>query len=145
MIKFTNTIDIERPPEEVFDYVSDLANTPEWNWAIADTVKTSTGPIGEGATYQQTRRVPEQTTEHLQISVLEPPHRLQVDGTLARHPARLNYQFTPYQGGTRLTNQVELESQGVARLLAPVLTGRIEAAVADNLAQLKHHLEGTRS
>jgi hypothetical protein len=144
MIRFTNRIDIERPTDEVFDYVSNLAHTPEWNWAIADTVKTSPGPIGEGTTYQQTRRVPQQTTEHLRISVLDPPHRLQVDGTLARHPARLNYQFTPCAGGTRLTNQVELDPRGAARLLAPVLAGRVEAAVADNLAQLKQHLEGTR-
>jgi uncharacterized protein YndB with AHSA1/START domain len=141
MIRFTNTIDINRPPEEVFDYVSDLAHTPEWNWAIAETVKTGPGPIGEGTTYQQSRRVSEQATENLQISVLEPPRRLQVDGTLARRPARLNYEFTPHKGGGRLTNLVELEPHGVIRLLAPALTGRIEAAVAHNLAQLKQHLE----
>lgn len=128
----------------MFDYVSELAHTPEWNWAIAETVKPNPGPIGEGTTYQQTSRVPEQTTENLRISVLEPPKRLQVEGTLARHPARLSYQFSPYEDGTRLTNQVELKPQGVARLLSPVLTGRIEAAVADNLSHLKHHLEGTR-
>ena len=141
MIRFTNTIHIERPPEVVFDYVSDLAHTPEWNWAIAETVKTSPGPIAEGSTYRQTRRIPRQATENLEISHFEAPRRLEVEGILARQPARLNYEFAPHEGGTRLTNRVELQPQGPVRLLAPTLAGRVEAAAAENLATLKRHLE----
>ncbi|MGB9357782.1 MAG: SRPBCC family protein [Acidimicrobiia bacterium] len=141
MIRFTNTIHIERPPEVVFDYVSDLAHTPEWNGAIAETVKTSPGPIAEGSTYRQTRRIPRQATENLEISHFEAPRRLEVEGILARQPARLNYEFAPHEGGTRLTNRVELQPQGPVRLLAPTLAGRVEAAAAENLATLKRHLE----
>ena len=67
MIRFTNAIDIERPPAVVFDYVANVAHTPEWNWAIAETVKTSPGPIAEGSTYRQTHRIPHRATEYLEI------------------------------------------------------------------------------
>jgi len=143
MIRFSDTIDIERPPEVVFDYVSDLAHTPEWNWAIAKTVKTSPGPIAEGSTYRQERSVPRRATENLEISRLEAPHRLEIEGILARQPARLNYEFEPYEGGTRLTNQVELKPKGAVRLFAPALVGRVKAAVAENLTTLKRHLEAS--
>lgn len=143
MIRFSDSIDIERPPEVVFDYLSDLAHTPEWNWSIAKTVKTSPGPLGEGSAYQQERSVPHGATENLKISCLEAPRRLEVKGVLAKQPARLNYEFAPYEGGTRLTNQVELKPKGPIRLFAPALVGRVKAAVAENLATLKGHLESS--
>jgi len=44
MISFTNTIHIDRPMEEVYAYLSDLEHTPEWNWAITETKKATSGP-----------------------------------------------------------------------------------------------------
>ena len=46
-------------------------------------------------------------------------------------------------GGTRLTNEVNLEpTSGVLRLVAPLAVPRVKAAVAQNLGKLKQVLEG---
>jgi hypothetical protein len=46
-------------------------------------------------------------------------------------------------GGTRLTNEVDLEpASGVLRLVAPLAIPRVKAAVAQNLGKLKQVLEG---
>lgn len=144
MITFTNVVEIDRPVGDVFAYVSDLAHTPEWNWAVSETRKTSAGPTRVGTTYEQTRTVPMRATEHLEVTVLEPRQRLTVTGTLASLPARLDYRFSPTDRGTRVVNTVELTPRGPQRLLGPVAGGRIQRAVADNLGVLKRRLETAR-
>ena len=36
---------IDRPVEEVFDYVADLANEPQWNPDASNVVRTTDGAI----------------------------------------------------------------------------------------------------
>ena len=45
-MQFTNTITIIRRPAEVFAYLAHFENLPRWNYAISDTRKTSSGPVG---------------------------------------------------------------------------------------------------
>lgn len=142
MIRFTNMIEIDRPVEKVFAYLSDLEHTPEWNWAITETRKTSSGPVRVGAIYQQTRSVPKPATEHLEIITLEPNELLEVQGLLASIPARLSYQLRGHGSRTTLINNVELRPRSALRFLSPVLAGRIKRAVAANLDALKARLEG---
>ena len=141
MISFTNTIQIDRPIEEVYAYLSDLEHTPEWNWAITETKKTTSGPTTVGTRYRQSRSVPQAGTEVLEITALETGRHIEVVGTLAQFPARLSYRLDGMESGTELTNTVNLEPQGALRLVAPVLGNRIKRAVADNLGQLKSRLE----
>ena len=84
---------------------------------------------------------PQSATGTLEISALEPNRRIEIEGTLAQFPAQLSYQIVEKDAGTELTNTVNLESQGALRLVAPVLSGRIERAVGDNLNELKTRLE----
>jgi uncharacterized protein YndB with AHSA1/START domain len=53
VVRFVNSVDIERPVEDVFAYLADFENIPAWNYAIAKTEKTSDGPVGIGTTYRQ--------------------------------------------------------------------------------------------
>jgi hypothetical protein len=53
-------------------------------------------------------------------------------GTLARYPARVEFTVEEHDGVTRLSNTVDLELTGAARLLDGVATGRIRSAVAEN-------------
>ena len=141
MISFTNTIHINRPVDEVYAYLADLEHTPEWNWAITKTKKTTPGPVAAGTRYQQTRSVPRPATEELEIKALEPNQRIEVEGTLAQLPAHLSYHGDESQTGTKLTNTVELQPKGALRLVGSFTGNRIRQAVADNLNQLKTLLE----
>lgn len=145
MIRFTNTIEIDRPVDEVFAYLSDLEHTPEWNWAISETRKTTPGPVRVGTTYEQRRSIPKPAREHLEITALEPDQLLEVQGLLASIPAHLSYKLQGHGSRTTLVNTVELHPRAPLRLVAPVVAGRIERAVADNLGTLKTRLEGRAS
>jgi hypothetical protein len=141
MASFTNVVEIDRPAHEVFAFLADLENVPKWNYAITETMKTSPGEVGMGTTYEQTRSIPTPSRERLTITSFEPDRHLTVQGTLARYPARLQYTVDEHDGTTRLTNTVDLELTGAARLLGTVAVARIRSAVAENLEVLKRVLE----
>ena len=145
MATFQNTVTIARPTEEVFAFLADFSNIPAWNYAIARTVQTSPGPATVGATYRQTRTIPRHSEESLEITVFEPPSRLAVQGQLGPFQATTSYLLEPAAGGTRLTNDVELEpTSALLRPIGPLATPRIKAAVARNLGTLKELLESAR-
>ena len=141
MASFTNVVAINRPAHEVFAFLADLENVPKWNYAITETRKTSPGEVGVGTTYEQTRSIPTPSREHLTITDFQPDRHLAVEGTLARYPARLEYTVDEHDGVTRLTNTVDLELTGAAKLLGGVAAGRIRRAVAENLEVLKRLLD----
>jgi uncharacterized protein YndB with AHSA1/START domain len=145
VINFDITIDIERPPAEVFDYVVNLEHVPEWNWAIASTQMVTPGPVGIGSRYRQTRSVPGPAVEILEVTGLDPGKRIEIVGDLPAFRARLVYELTPSGMGTRLTNIVELEPLGVLGISASLFPGHLQASIAGNLGILKSVLEGGRS
>jgi uncharacterized protein YndB with AHSA1/START domain len=136
-------VTIERPAEDVFAFLADFENVPTWNYAIEETTKTSPGPVGVGTTYRQTRSIPRRSEEGFEVTVFEPMSRLAIQGQIGPFRARVSYELAPVVGGTRLTNEVNLEpTSGVLRLVAPLAVPRVKAAVAQNLGKLKKVLEG---
>jgi hypothetical protein len=140
-MQFSNTITIERPLHEIFEFVSELENVPKWNYAIVETRKTSEGAVGVGTTYRQIRSIPTRSEETLLVTDFEPDRRFEFEGSLGPLRGTLRYEFDEVDGATRLTNTAELEASGILALAAPIASGRIREAVAENLRTLKQLLE----
>src|SRR5215207_5506471 len=51
MAVIENSVQINRPPEEVFDYLIDLRNELEWNPDVQSMEKITDGPIGIGTKF----------------------------------------------------------------------------------------------
>jgi len=141
MIRFTETIEIAKPLDNVFSFVSNLENTPQWNDDVVKTKKMSPGPIQEGTVFRQYRDGPAGAGEAVAITSHEPPEQLKLRARLADSPAQVIYEFDEVDGGTRVTSGVELEPKGVMRLIAPVVEIRVKHSVAKDLAELKRVLE----
>jgi uncharacterized protein YndB with AHSA1/START domain len=141
MTEFTNVVVIERPPADVFGFLADLENIPRWNYAISETRKTSTGPVGVGSTYAQTREVPSHGQEELVVVAYEPNTRLIIEGTLAGLPAKIEYSLIELGGRTELDNRIDLKLKGPLRFAAGIAVGRVRSAVETNLFELKRLIE----
>lgn len=141
MATFENTVTIRRPTAEVFAFLADFENIPQWNYAIVQTQKVSEGPVGVGTIYRQVRSVPSHSEERFEVTAYNPPRRLEIHGQLGPFPARLSYALDAMPEGTRVTNAVELELRGPSRLLGRVAVPRVRDAVAANLSELKELLE----
>lgn len=144
-MRFSNTIEIRRPPGEVFDYLATPENIPAWNVAISEAERSPAGPLGTRTRIRQQRTLPRPAEEELEVTELIPGRRLVLVGDVGPLHGTVSYVLEPSSGGTQLTNAAELEASGPLRLAAPLLTGRIRAAVADNLATLKGILESGRA
>lgn len=141
LVHFVNAVDIERPIADVFAYLADFQNVPEWNYAIVETQKTSDGPVEVGTTYRQVRSLPRRSEETFEVAVYEPPRSLAISGTLGPFAAELGYRLEPHDGGTRVTNEVELRPRGILGVVGQLASSGVKEAVDRNLGELKRILE----
>ena len=140
-MEFDNTVVIDRPPEDVFAYLADFSNVPKWNYAIDETHKTSDGPVGVGATYEQTRSIPTRSQESFVVSDFQPNQRLAITGDIGPFSGTLTYELEGSPEGTVLHNRAALQGRGVMRIAGGIVGGRIREAVGANLQKLKQLLE----
>lgn len=54
-LRLESHLDIERPAEEVFAYVSDQLNAPKWEHGLSMVVRLTPGPSGVGSEHEFTR------------------------------------------------------------------------------------------
>ena len=138
---FANTVTIRRSREDVFAYLAEFENLPEWNYALSTTRRTSSGPVGVGAQYTQTREIPRHAVETFEVVQFEPVERLAIRGTLGPFLAESSYLLEAADGATVLTNSMQLQPAGAMRLVAGLAGSGVKQAVAANLGVLKELLE----
>lgn len=141
-INFVNAVDIGVERARVFDYLADIEHTPAWNSAISSAEKITPGPIVVGSRFRLERTLPQPATEVLEVTALRPGEHIEVAGKLGPFEARLSYDLDETPAGTRLVNDVVLDSSMPLGLLGGIVTGRLRSAVAENLQVLKGVLEG---
>ena len=146
MAAFENTVTITRPVEEVFTYLADAENLPQWNYAIEQTRKILPGPGGRRHRLPADPDAPRQEPGGFRDrSALQPPGQLALDGTFGPFKARASYLLEPAASGTTLTNKWDLQpTSAPLRLLGPLAIPKVKSAVAENLRTLKQILENVR-
>ena len=140
-MRFVNEVEIGRPVEDVFAYLADFENVPEWNYAIERTTKVSEGPVAVGTTYRQIRNIPRRSEESFSVTVFEPDRRLAIRGTLGPFDSELQYRLEPIGQRTQVINEVELTPRGILGMVGRLASSRVKEAVASNLRELKRLLE----
>ena len=137
MIRFSNTLTINRPVEEVFELVSNFENMPKWNYFVVSVRKVSDGPIGMGSSFDQVRKTDRQRYE---VSEYVRNQRVSVKTLPPAPPLKMRFIFEKIGDATRLTDEWELET-GRNPLLEWLGTMKIKSAVAENLEKLRQLLE----
>ena len=141
-MNFKTAIRIERPIEEVFDYVSDPVNFPHWNSAVQSVRATSPGEAA-GATYLMERDLPGGKAENeLAIVVWNRPAEFTIRTTSGPTPFTYQYRFADEGGATLVELKAEVELAGIAGALGPMASPAVKRGVDANFAELKRILEG---
>jgi uncharacterized membrane protein len=141
VLEFENTITIDRPIDEVFEFLSDFENIPKWNYYVLAVRKLSEGPTGTGTTYHQVRKTDQQD---FRIIEFEPNHTIAVK-TLPQSSPGFERRFSLYEEGgtTRIRDRWKLDT-GTPALLEGVARRRVKSAVSENLTKLKQLLQEGR-
>jgi uncharacterized membrane protein len=101
---FTSRVEvlISRPLDEVFAFVSDVRNRPQWDDSVESEELTSPEPIQVGTTVRTRLRSMGREYQYTwEIVEHEPPNEMKVESTSGPFPTTLSFQFNGQDGGTR--------------------------------------------
>ena len=140
MARIEGEIIIERPLEEVFDFVADERNEPRYNPRMLHAEKLTAAPIGAGTSFRaemKGRRRPVEMT--VEFTEYERPRRLALTAHLSPMEIRGGLTFEPVPEGTRMRWQWTLEPRGLLKVLSPLIVRmgrRQEQTIWSNLKEL---------
>jgi uncharacterized protein YndB with AHSA1/START domain len=142
---FETDVRIERPLEEVFAYVSEPLNFPDWNSAVQTVRNTSPAGNGVGSTYLMERELPTgRAVNELEVVAREWPSEFAIRTTTGPTPFLYRYGFSSDNNETVVQLNAEIDVNGPAALLPELARRGVKKGVDDNLATLKQILETAR-
>ena len=135
------SITIDRPVPEVFAFVSDPTNEPEWRSAAAERRQVTDGPIGVGTRLEATDRIAGRSvSSSLEIVGFE-HDRLVTAKMSAPWNGTYDIRVGPADGGTLLTYDGTGQPSGVWRIFSLMPAALVRRDVEKELARLKARLE----
>jgi uncharacterized protein YndB with AHSA1/START domain len=139
MAPLVTTIEIARPPEEVFAYATDPSRFAEWQ---SDVVRVR---VLDGNRFTTTRRVGgTDRTMTQEIIRNDPPRAWAVSGVEGPIRPQATITVEPVAGGTsaRVTFTLDFAGHGVGVPLVPLIRRQARKGAPVSYAALKRILEG---
>jgi uncharacterized membrane protein len=136
-VKFDLEVTIERPVSEVFAYVTDVRNVPEWQESAV-----SAEWIEEGRRFRERRNFMGRTaTIELEVTALEPDRRFDVRTVKAPVKFTIQHSFESQNGGTLVRVHGEAALGGALRFAAGMAKKQAERQFRGDFERLKARLE----
>src|SRR5207247_3419309 len=143
-MKVKESIVINLPVEEIFAYMSDIANMVDWSSAIIAVRKISPGELHVGATVQSTIRFLGKWVDiTFEIVEYKPSRYLTLKSISGVTPCLFCYQFEPSEDGGTIISQGTIIhlTGGILDLAEPVVTNVVRRQLEHDLLTLKDILE----
>ena len=123
MASYETTVETALGIDEVFAYLSDFANTADWDPGIVEAERLSSTDPGLGTRFRVvTSTLGNRQTLEYEITEWDPPHRFVLVGTTDRLRSIDTLTFSATDaGGTRVTYHADLALSGLARFADPIL------------------------
>lgn len=140
----THTVEISRPPKEVFDYLDQLPRHTEWQGSLVDVKVQGGGPTAVGTRVTETRKGPGGGQYTYEITEYDPPWRLAFKGLDGAIRPTGKVRILPLDGLTRSRVQLELELEahsGMGKLMLPFARRGAQKQIPKDHAKLKELLE----
>ena len=135
------TIVIDRPVGEVFDFVTDQRNTPQWQAGLVEVQRLTDGPPGIGTRHAAVRNFLGRRMEVTNEYIAYEPGKLVTFKSVSGPPLEASYFFEPAGTGTRLTSRVQLHGSGLFGLIEPVVAASLRREMKAAFPALKALLE----
>lgn len=122
MARVNGEILIERPVEEVFDFVAEQRNEPIYNPRMLQSEKITAGPIGVGTRFHAMARSGRRTVEMLiEVTEFQRPRTFGSRTTMPSVDIDGGLTFEPAAGATRMSWSWEVSPSGPLRLFGPLV------------------------
>lgn len=145
MFTVTETVSIQRSPQEVFEYLTNGRNRPQWDTTVISEELTSAGPVGVGSTiHTRMRAVGREVDFDWRVTHFDSPTRMGVVSTEGLMATSLLFEFAAVGDGCDVSATIEAEPEGMMRLVEPMIAGSVRSTLATGLARAKVLLEDGR-
>jgi uncharacterized membrane protein len=136
----SSEIVINRPRDDVFEFLANPENDPQWRSGVIDLKRVSGNGIGaryaQGVKGPGGRRIP----ADIEITELTPGETIAFQTVAGPVRPRGRYQLSAVDGGTRVRFDLEADVKGLKRLMAPMVQKTMNNEVGQ-LGRLKRVTE----
>ena len=141
MPPIVSSIEIARPPDEVFSYVTDASRFAEWQDDVVSVRIEGGRPPGVGSRFTTTRRVGGTMTQ--EITEISAPRSWAAHGVDGPIRPNVNLTVEPLNDGarSRVTIALDFEGHGIGKPLLPVVRRQTLRVAPTSYRNLKERLE----
>jgi uncharacterized membrane protein len=141
-----HTVVVERPPDEVFRFLTDLANVPEWQSGAVEV--RAPDSLDVGTTYVEVLKFLGKRFEAtLEVTEYEPGRRFSLRTLSGPIPFQVRHELEPADNGgsTRIHVELEGEPGGLFRLAEGLVMRNAQRQLEGDFATLKEMVEARGS
>jgi len=142
MITTEGSVSLDRPAAEVFAFIADVRNDPRWHTDVLEARLLEGTAVDKGSTFEiKTKPVMGISGARVTVSEYDPPSRIVFDVRMGKLEPTTTFTVIPSGKGCRVTRRIDMEPQGVMRLMVPFMGGMMRKRNAGFLANLRRVLE----
>jgi len=142
MIRVETKVEINRPSEEVFAFISNFENNPKWQSGQLEARFTSEGPLGVGSTYDQVAKfLGRRIVSTFEVLEYESNRKVKASSTSGSFPITFTRLVKPIDGGTEVQAIIEGDATGFFKLAQPLLGRMVQRSVDSDYKNLKRIME----
>ncbi len=142
MIKVVTGVEIDRPSDEVFAFISNFENNPKWQSGQLEARFSSEGPLRVGSTYDQVAKFLGRRIESsFEVLEYEPNRKIKASSTSGPFPITFTRMVEPREGGAKVTAIIEGNASGFFKLAEPLLSRMVQRSVDSDYQNLKKVME----
>ncbi len=136
MPSFSHSIDVPKPPAEVFPWLLEADKVPQWTSDLSSYEPA--GPLAAGAGIRQVIAIGgSHITLDMTVDRYAPPDSAVVSFSTNGVDVTNTYTVEAAGNGTRVTQGLDAKASSfTARMLIPVIQGRLEKKITDDLDRL---------
>jgi hypothetical protein len=141
---FSHTVEIPRPPAEVFPWLLDEDKVPRWTSHLERYELVDGAALGSGSRVRQVLDVSGRRIDvELEITRYDPPTGAETRFSTNGIEVVNAYALEAAGAATRLTQSVDARPSGLtARMLVPIVQPRLEEKLTQDLERLRAELSG---
>jgi uncharacterized protein YndB with AHSA1/START domain len=134
---FSHSVELAQPPEAVFPWLLEQDKVPRWTSDLERY--EADAPLRTGARVKQVLKLGgSELVLDLELIRYEPPRAVQSRTETNGVKLTITYDLAPAGAGTKVTQTVEAKAASLtARMLIPVVAGRLEKKVTTDLERLR--------
>lgn len=135
-------INIQYPPKETFDFISDFSKNPVWQNGMQECTITTEGPLAVGTKYDQKARfMGKDVISKFEVIEFEAGRKVKATTYESSFPITFTRMVDPNGEGSRVRAIIEGDPKGFFKLMGFLLQKKAAKTIQKDYEKLKEILE----